>query len=87
VLLAAAPVAAIGTALQFKLMAGFADGKAYEQSGKFASQAIEHVRDVAALGRLESFVADYFHTLDYPTKATKRRAHVQGLTFGFSEAA
>eukprot|EP00045_Choanoeca_perplexa_P017639 m.260542 g.260542 ORF g.260542 m.260542 type:complete len:1285 (+) comp17591_c0_seq13:3177-7031(+) len=86
VLLAAAPVSAFGAALQFKLMSGFADGKAYEQSGKFASQAIEHVRDVAALGRLEAFVDDYFHTLDYPTRVTKRRAHVQGLTFGFSEA-
>ena len=85
-LLAAAPVTAFGAVLQFKVMAGFADGKAYEQSGKFASQAIEHVRDVAALGRLEAFVGDYFHTLDYPTKVTKRRAHVQGLTFGFSEA-
>lgn len=86
VLLAAAPVAAVGGALQFKLMSGFADGKAYEQSGKFASQAIEHVRDVAALGRLEAFVSDYFGTLEYPTRTSKRKAHIQGLTFGFSEA-
>eukprot|EP00730_Choanoeca_flexa_P006144 TRINITY_DN12095_c3_g2_i4.p1 TRINITY_DN12095_c3_g2~~TRINITY_DN12095_c3_g2_i4.p1 ORF type:complete len:1304 (+),score=400.93 TRINITY_DN12095_c3_g2_i4:47-3958(+) len=85
VLLAAAPIVGLGGALQFKLMSGFASGKAYERSGKFASQAIEHVRDVAALGRLEAFVDDYVATLAYPTQITKRTAHIQGATFGFSE--
>eukprot|EP00730_Choanoeca_flexa_P008619 TRINITY_DN12512_c1_g1_i10.p1 TRINITY_DN12512_c1_g1~~TRINITY_DN12512_c1_g1_i10.p1 ORF type:complete len:536 (+),score=85.02 TRINITY_DN12512_c1_g1_i10:218-1609(+) len=85
VLLAAAPVAGLGAALQFKLMSGFSSGKAYERSGKFASQSIEHVRDVAALGRLEAFVSDYVATLEYPTQITKRTAHIQGVTFGFSE--
>ncbi|EDQ92058.1 uncharacterized protein MONBRDRAFT_19578 [Monosiga brevicollis MX1] len=86
VVLAASPIIGVGGALQFKLMSGFADTKAYERSGKFASQAIEHVRDVAALGRLNAFVEDYFRTLAGPTKATKRQAQVQGLTFGFTEA-
>ena len=67
------------------MMSGFASGKAYERSGKFASQAIERVRDVAALGRLTSFVDDYIRTLDYPTSVTKKTAQISGLTFGLTE--
>lgn len=55
-------------ALQFKLMTGFNTGKAYSRSGKFASQAVEHVRTVASLGRLNAFVDEYFRTLEYPIK-------------------
>jgi hypothetical protein len=66
---------------------GFSSGKAYERSGKFASQSIEHVRAVASLGRLNAFVADYGRTLEYPTSITKRTAQIQGLTFGFTESA
>eukprot|EP00049_Salpingoeca_infusionum_P008659 m.143059 g.143059 ORF g.143059 m.143059 type:complete len:1275 (+) comp14078_c0_seq2:641-4465(+) len=85
VILGAAPLMAVGGALQMRLMTGFSTGKAYEKSGKFASEAVEHVRTVAALGRLDSFVNEYFHTLDYPTKVTRRTAQVQGLTFGLTE--
>lgn len=49
-------------------MTGFDTGKAYSRSGKFASQAVEHVRTVASLGRLNAFVDDYLHTLDYPVQ-------------------
>lgn len=51
-----------------KLMAGFHSNEAYSRSAKFASLAIEQIRTVASLGRLEAFVDDYLHTLDYPTK-------------------
>lgn len=49
-------------------MTGFNTGKAYNRSGKFASQAVEHVRTVASLGRLNAFVDDYLRTLELPTK-------------------
>jgi hypothetical protein len=57
-------------------MTGFNTGKAYSRSGKFASQAVEHVRTVASLGRLNAFVDEYFRTLEYPIKVRLgRHAH------------
>ena len=85
VILAAFPVVALGGAVQFKMVSGFSTGKAFERSGKFASIAVEEVRTVASLGRLDSFVRDYFATLDYPSSVMKKTAQIQGLTFAFSE--
>ncbi len=44
VVLAACPVVGIGAALQMKLMTGFSQSKEFEDSAKFAGQAMEHIR-------------------------------------------
>jgi ATP-binding cassette subfamily B (MDR/TAP) protein 1 len=44
VVLAACPAVAIGGALQMKLMTGFSQSKEFENSAKFAGQAMEHIR-------------------------------------------
>eukprot|EP00043_Microstomoeca_roanoka_P013304 m.130297 g.130297 ORF g.130297 m.130297 type:complete len:1336 (+) comp15719_c0_seq1:159-4166(+) len=85
VILAAFPVVALGGAVQFRMISGFSTGKAFERSGKFASLAVEEVRTVAALGRLDSFVKDYFETLSYPSSVMRKTAQIQGITFAFSE--
>lgn len=54
--------------IRAKLVGGLQSGEAYTRSAKFASQAIEHIRTVASLGRLEAFVDDYLQTLAIPTK-------------------
>lgn len=58
--------------MRSRLMAGFHTNEAYSRSAKFASLAVEQIRTVAALGRLEAFVDDYLHTLDYPNKVLER---------------
>lgn len=55
-----------------KLMSGFRTNDAYSRSAKFASQAVEHIRTVASLGRLDAFVDDYLQTLVYPTQVGHR---------------
>ena len=54
--------------MRTKLIGGLQSGEAYTRSAKFAGQAIENIRTVASLGRLDAFVDDYLQTLAIPTK-------------------
>jgi hypothetical protein len=55
-----------------KLNSGFTTNKAYVRSGKFASQAVENVRTVASLGRLNTFFNDYLRALALPNKVQEQ---------------
>ena len=57
--------------LHNKVTAGMGNSEAYTRSGQFASQSVEHLRTVVALGRLETFVDAYIHTLDEPMEVRR----------------
>ena len=46
-----------------KMMTGFSQNKEYERSGQFASQAVDNIRTVVALGRIQSFISEYAQAL------------------------
>ena len=75
-----------------KMMSGFTGTKDYDvrkrnmlddtahtlhqASSQFASQAIEHIRSVAALGRLGHFLDDYRQSLAGPSAKLGKAAHM-----------
>ena len=75
-----------------KMMSGFTGTKDYDASAhynlyltgstslqassQFASQAIEHIRSVAALGRLGHFLDDYRQSLAAPSAKLGKAAHM-----------
>ncbi|KAL9972823.1 hypothetical protein ACROYT_G019202 [Oculina patagonica] len=90
VVLAFIPLLVVASAIQMKVFAG---GKVSDdgedeliQSGKIAVETIENIRTVATLGREDTFFNDYARALKNPYKKAMRRAHLQGVSFGLSEA-
>ena len=85
VVLGTTPVVAAAGALQLKVMTGFSQTKAYEKSSHYASTAIDNIRTVIALGRIQGFLDEYMDALRAPASKIKRIALVQGCTFGVTE--
>eukprot|EP00054_Salpingoeca_dolichothecata_P020503 m.129396 g.129396 ORF g.129396 m.129396 type:complete len:1316 (+) comp23639_c0_seq1:107-4054(+) len=85
IVLAMTPLMAISGAINMKIMSGFDKATEFEESGRFSAEAVENIRTVAALGRLNSFLSNYVGSLKAPIKNMYRRAHIQGLAFGFGE--
>ncbi|KAJ7379512.1 ABC transporter B member 11 [Desmophyllum pertusum] len=84
---ASAVQGAAGTRLGTVAMSVSDDGEdELIQSGKIAVETIENIRTVASLGRENTFFCDYARALTNPYKKAMRRAHLQGISFGLSEA-
>eukprot|EP00118_Oscarella_pearsei_P021466 m.241042 g.241042 ORF g.241042 m.241042 type:complete len:1331 (+) comp40199_c0_seq19:2286-6278(+) len=88
VTLSAMPLLIISGFLQMKALAGHGkdDKERMEESGKVAVEAIDNIRTVAQLGREETFWKNYHDCLEGPYKRSLSQAHVQGVSFGFSQA-
>ncbi|PIO69295.1 ABC transporter transmembrane region [Teladorsagia circumcincta] len=82
------PLAAVGQAIQMKFMSGraTADAKEMENSGKVAMEAIENIRTVQALTLEHRLHAQFCQHLDAPHKTSRRKAIIQGISYGFASS-
>uniref|UniRef100_H2YJX2 Bile salt export pump n=1 Tax=Ciona savignyi TaxID=51511 RepID=H2YJX2_CIOSA len=62
-----------------------AESKAFEEAGSIATEVTLNVRTVASLTRETMFYEKYRDALILPQKKSVRKAHVYGITFGFSQ--
>uniref|UniRef100_F6URM6 Multidrug resistance protein 1A n=1 Tax=Ciona intestinalis TaxID=7719 RepID=F6URM6_CIOIN len=85
--LAFVPFMAIAGMLQMKVLTGQAgdESKAFEKAGTLATEATTNIRTVASLTREQTFHDNYRDALILPQKKSMRKAHVYGITFGFSQ--
>lgn len=90
VVLAIIPFLVVASAIQMKVFAGGSvagDGEDdLIKSGKIAVETIENIRTVVSLGRENTFYEKYSQALIGPYQKALKRAHLQGASFGLSEA-
>jgi ATP-binding cassette subfamily B (MDR/TAP) protein 1 len=82
------PLVLIGTIMQFKVISGqnTVENVALQRASKLAVEAISNIRTVAGLGKEAYFVREYERELRGPHEISKRRSHIRGLIFGFSQS-
>lgn len=73
-----------GQALRVRVMQGKhrTNAKDFEDSGKVAMEAIEHVKTVQALTREQTFYDKFCLYLEAPHKDAVQQSFVQGLSYG-----
>ncbi|PAV66356.1 hypothetical protein WR25_09526 [Diploscapter pachys] len=86
--LAIFPLLGVAQGLQMKFLAGVAgkDAKEMENSGKIALEAIENIRTVQALTLQKRLYYHFCHHLDRPHRMNRRKALLQGLSYGFASS-
>lgn len=87
VTLAVIPFLVISGIFQTKALAGHAHSNAaqMENAGQVVVESIDNIQTVAQLTREDVFIRKYHECLEPPYKSALRKAHIQGLAFGFSQ--
>ncbi|CAI4228037.1 unnamed protein product [Auanema sp. JU1783] len=82
------PLAGVGQSIQMKYISGRAaeDAKEMENSGKVAMEAIENIRTVQSLTLERNLHRQFCEHLDLPHQTSKRKAVMQGLSYGFASS-
>ncbi|KJH44478.1 ABC transporter, ATP-binding protein [Dictyocaulus viviparus] len=80
------PLLGIGQSLRVRVMRGVhrKNAKDFEDSGKIAMEAIEHVRTVQALTKEDVIYEKFCHYLDGPHSDALRESCIQGIAYGFA---
>eukprot|EP00177_Eucheuma_denticulatum_P008442 GFKZ01015348.1.p1 GENE.GFKZ01015348.1~~GFKZ01015348.1.p1 ORF type:complete len:1387 (+),score=214.48 GFKZ01015348.1:517-4161(+) len=81
------PLMAVSEAAQIRLVTGFDSdsNKKFARAGAVASEAVDNIDTVTALGAQDIFIDRYNEELEGPLKNGRRTAFIGGLTFGFAE--
>ncbi|RUS84570.1 hypothetical protein EGW08_007665 [Elysia chlorotica] len=82
------PFIVLGGIMEVRLLTGQAgkNKEALEGAGKVAVECIENMRTVASLLKEPEFFRLYVNSLEVTYKQNKRRAHLVGVTYAFSQA-
>ncbi|XP_072301487.1 bile salt export pump [Eucyclogobius newberryi] len=80
------PLIGFSGAYQSKMLIGFAneDKVAMEEAGQVSSEALSNIRTIAGLAKESTFVDAYEQRLETLFKSAKKKAHIYGICFGFS---
>ncbi|XP_067300623.1 bile salt export pump [Pseudorasbora parva] len=81
------PLIGLSGVFQSKMLTGFAnkDKNALEAAGQVSSEALSNIRTIAGLAKEKQFVSQYEEQLETPYKGAKKKAHVYGICFAFSQ--
>ncbi|XP_076435094.1 ATP-dependent translocase ABCB1-like [Babylonia areolata] len=81
------PLIILGGFLEVRILAGVAGSNkaALEEAGKTATEAIENMRTVVALGREVTMHERFTKHLRGPYNAALKKGHIVGFAFGFSQ--
>lgn len=87
VALACMPFMMIGGAVEAKFQKGFSetDEKDFKEANLLAGDAINNYRTVASFAYDDRVVSQYAKYLEEPLKSSNKKAHVLGLSMGFSQ--
>ncbi|CAG8533060.1 15494_t:CDS:2 [Funneliformis mosseae] len=87
VILAAAPVVAIGGFLEMKSLAGFGakTRKAYEGTGQIVQQSVSNMRTISALTREDTFRTMYIEAIRIPHKIAIKGSFLSSFGFAASQ--
>ncbi|XP_076438755.1 ATP-dependent translocase ABCB1-like [Babylonia areolata] len=81
------PLIILGGFLEVRILAGVAGSNkaALEEAGKTATEAIDNMRTVVALGREDTMHERFTKHLREPYNAALKKGHIVGFAFGFSQ--
>ncbi|XP_018422366.1 PREDICTED: multidrug resistance protein 1A-like, partial [Nanorana parkeri] len=87
-LLVIIPILVISSIIRMKMFAGHAkkDKADLEMAGKVALDAIENIRTVVSLTREQKFEILFKEKLEGPYRNSVKNAHMQGFSYGLSQA-